>query len=56
LRGVAIGRRPSTWLARSLSEAQNPRIESAAEIAGALAELQAEPAALREIMGMLRPP
>ena len=42
------------WLAGWLNEAGSPRIEHAAEIAGLLAELPAEPQAMQVILGMLR--
>ena len=42
------------WLSRWLGEAHGPSIDVAAEIAGCLADLPAEPSRLAEIVGMLR--
>jgi hypothetical protein len=41
------------WLARWLTETGSPTIEQAADIAGLLAELPAEPQAMQVILGML---
>jgi hypothetical protein len=41
------------WLSRWLREAPGATIDEAAELAGALAELPAEPSALDAILGML---
>jgi hypothetical protein len=42
------------WLARWLSETGSPTIEQAAEVAGLLAELPAEPQPLDGLLGMVR--
>jgi hypothetical protein len=42
------------WLARWLSETGGPRIDAAADLAGALAELPMEPQAMKTILGLLR--
>jgi hypothetical protein len=42
------------WLARWLSESRAPRVEVAAELAGCLAELPAEPQLLEAMLAMLR--
>ena len=42
------------WLARWLREARGSSIDAAAEIAGCLADLPAEPSRLTAIVGMLR--
>jgi hypothetical protein len=42
------------WFSRWLDEAPTPTIEIAAEVAGCLADLPAEPQALNVILGMIR--
>ncbi len=42
------------WLARWLSESRAPTIDAAAELAGCLAELPAEPQLLEAILAMIR--
>lgn len=42
------------WLARWLSESRTPTIDAAAEMAGCLAELPAEPQLLEAILAMIR--
>src|SRR5437016_3356022 len=44
------------WLARWLTQADNPRIDKAAEIADRLAELPLEPQAVSALLGLLRSP
>ena len=42
------------WLGRWLTQASNPSIEQAAEIAGMLTNMPSEPQALDAILGLLR--
>ncbi len=42
------------WLARWLSESRTPTIDAAAELAGCLAELPAEPQLLEAVLAIMR--